>query len=503
MKRAFLQKNNLKESSLGFFGALIIVTTIVSTVIAPFTTFATINKEINYQGKLTTPTNVAVTDGSYNMTFSLYTVSTGGSAIWSETQCYSPDNGATCNGTGTDQRVSVTSGLFSTMLGSVHSLVGIDFNQTLYLGVTVSGSGTTPTGEAEMTPRKIIGAVPAAFVADTLQGLIPASFFRADIANSTSTASTYLSVTQTGSGNIADFIGAGSTPILSILSNGNINATGTLSTTGLLSALNFTGTSTGLNSGDLTLGSATGLSLTGQALSVNGSYNIPLTASTTAWQNFLTSPSGIISAGSNLSWSGNTLNASVGVSAWTVGSGLIYNATTTDKIGIGSSTPYSTLSVSGSGVTNPFTIASSTGNVLFTVLASGYVGIGSASPQRTLDVLDASNPQLRLSQTNSSIFTDFKVAPTTGDLTISLNPVNTANNVIINQPSGTTGANLWVCQGSACPSLTISNGGNITAATAYYFGNGMRMANVDASTTAVYDTTNTIIMQFDEGTSTQ
>jgi hypothetical protein len=32
----------------------------------------------------------------------------------------------------------------------------------------------------------------------------------------------------------------------------------------------------------------------------------------------------------------------------------------------------------------------------------------------------------------------------------------------------------------------------------YYFGNGMKITNVDASTTAVYDTTGTIIMQFDE-----
>jgi hypothetical protein len=174
------------------------------------------------------------------------------------------------------------------------------------------------------------------------------------------------------------------------------------------------------------------------------------------------------------------------------------------SVAIGSSTPYSTLSVSGSGTTNPFTVASSTGSTMLTILSSGYVGIGSNNPQTALDVLDAANPQLRLSQTNSSIYTDFKVAASTGDLTVSLmSPGNTAANITFNQPGGSTGANLWACLGDACPALTVSDGGNIVAETAYYFGNGMKIKNVDASTTAVYDTTNTIIMQFDEGTSTQ
>ncbi|MDB5190051.1 MAG: hypothetical protein JWN49_377 [Parcubacteria group bacterium] len=56
------------------------------------------------------------------------------------------------------------------------------------------------------------------------------------------------------------------------------------------------------------------------------------------------------------------------------------------NFGIGSSTPLSTLSVSGTGTTNPFTVASSSGNSLLTVLSNGNVGIGSSTPNYLLSV---------------------------------------------------------------------------------------------------------------------
>ena len=91
----------------------------------------------------------------------------------------------------------------------------------------------------------------------------------------------------------------------------------------------------------------------------------------------------------------------------------------------------------------------------------GNVGIGTTAPGRKLDVLYAdSTAQLRLSQT-SSVYTEFYVAPTTGDLTISLYPNSSANDIILNMPGGSTGANLWVCEGDTCPSVTLSSGGNI------------------------------------------
>lgn len=76
----------------------------------------------------------------------------------------------------------------------------------------------------------------------------------------------------------------------------------------------FSNTATGL-----TYTSATGLT------ALTAGYNIPLSASTTEWSGFYNTPSTRITAGTNLSWSGNTLNASGGgsgtttaTSSWTV-----------------------------------------------------------------------------------------------------------------------------------------------------------------------------------------
>jgi hypothetical protein len=55
-------------------------------------------------------------------------------------------------------------------------------------------------------------------------------------------------------------------------------------------------------------------------------------------------------------------------------------------LGIGTTSPTTTLFVQGSGTTNPFAVASSTGTQLLTVTTSGNVGIGTASPSQKLEV---------------------------------------------------------------------------------------------------------------------
>ncbi len=173
------------------------------------TTHAAPNPKINYQGKLTDDTGVTVADGTYDIEFKLYTVASGGSAIWTET--LSGGNA-----------VSVQNGLFSVMLGSTTALTGVNFNQTLYLGVNVEADG-------EMTPRKVLGSVPAAFVAEDandsalLGGVASTSFVRSDIADTiaASTASTLLTITQSGVGDILNLFD-GATEVFTVLDGGNV-----------------------------------------------------------------------------------------------------------------------------------------------------------------------------------------------------------------------------------------------------------------------------------------
>ena len=200
---------------------------------------AAINQQINYQGKLTLASNVAVADGTYNMRFwlaqSLVQATT--SAVWTESLT-------------STNRVTVSNGLFSIMLGSTSPLSGVNFNQTLYLGVEIGGTNTTPVWDGEMSPRKILGAVPAAFVADTLDGIDSTQFVRNDQTNTiaSSSALSLLTITQNGAGNIFD-AKVGAITAFTILNNGNVgigssSPSAKLSVNGEVNAGFFTATST-------------------------------------------------------------------------------------------------------------------------------------------------------------------------------------------------------------------------------------------------------------------
>jgi len=97
-------------------------------ILAASLSLAQVPKTISYQGVLTDASGTVVPDGNYNLTFRLYDVATGGTALWAE-----------------GQLVAVSKGIFNVILGSVAPL-NLPFNKPYYLGVTV-GAG------AELTPR--------------------------------------------------------------------------------------------------------------------------------------------------------------------------------------------------------------------------------------------------------------------------------------------------------------------------------------------------------------
>jgi len=174
---------------------------------------AAINPQINYQGKLTDTGAVAVADGNYNITVRLYTsaVSATTTNIWEEERIVA-------------NQVALTSGLFSMLLGEVTSLSGVNFNQTLYLGIEIGGTTTPATWDGEMTPRKTLGAVPAAFEASQLDGLDSTQFVRSDATSTIATTSTdtLLTLLQEGAGAVLQ-VGSTSQPaMLTVLNNGNV-----------------------------------------------------------------------------------------------------------------------------------------------------------------------------------------------------------------------------------------------------------------------------------------
>jgi hypothetical protein len=135
-------------------------------------TQAAINPYINFQGKLTNPDGTNLTNGSYSIVFSIYTVASGGSNVWTETKS-----------------VTVTDGIFQTSLGDTTALPGtVDFNTgTLYLGIKV---GT----DAEMTPRVMLTAAPYAFNSDKIGGLTSGNFVQMAQGLQTDSSSTNASI---------------------------------------------------------------------------------------------------------------------------------------------------------------------------------------------------------------------------------------------------------------------------------------------------------------------
>jgi hypothetical protein len=102
----------------------------------------TIPRMLTYQGKLLNAAGQPVADGSYSILFSLYDVSSGGTAFWTETQS-----------------VTTEGGLFNVILGSGTAIAALPEAGTLYLGVKVGS-------DAEMTPRTRVVAVAYAYHSD-------------------------------------------------------------------------------------------------------------------------------------------------------------------------------------------------------------------------------------------------------------------------------------------------------------------------------------------------
>lgn len=134
---------NTLRRLLFIFGVLLTISLLASganvymTLAAPQRS-VTVPNVVGLEGRLADSSGNPLANGDYQVTFSLYSQASGGTALWSEVQT-----------------VTTQSGLYSVQLGATTALQPSHFNGARWLGVKVG------TGD-ELTPRVSIGAVPFA-----------------------------------------------------------------------------------------------------------------------------------------------------------------------------------------------------------------------------------------------------------------------------------------------------------------------------------------------------
>ena len=161
-KREITGKFGLSKGSiLAIAGALLIVLSSLFFVTQQKTdtAYAATTDTLNFQGRLMSSSGNMVDDGVYNMQFSIYYVSSGGTAQWTEDRLVTNTQG-----------VTIKNGYFSVNLGEYDAFGAINWGNDLYLGMTVRGTtncawGSCSPADSEMTPRLKLTSVPYAFKA--------------------------------------------------------------------------------------------------------------------------------------------------------------------------------------------------------------------------------------------------------------------------------------------------------------------------------------------------
>ncbi|MDP3785154.1 MAG: MerR family transcriptional regulator, partial [bacterium] len=359
---------------------------------------------ISYQGRLS-DSNGDLLGGSgttYYFAFSIWDASSGGTKLWPS------GNPATTTAT-------VRQGVFSVNIGdtanSYPDPLNYDFNtnQDIFLQVQVSSNNSV---FQTLTPRQRIGASAFARLASAVSGTSTPSSF----GTTTPLTNTQVTVEATSTSAIPLAIrGALSqvADLFRIQNNAGANLFFVNSSGGLFASSTFQATGNSIFYGNLGIGTttpSTALSLQGSALFSGDLTLANLTATGTTRFNGITYtwPSSQAAltclqtdGAGTLSWA--TCGSGGTDGNWSfIGTdgGYIRLATSTNRVGIGTTTPYAKLSVESVGVaTTTFAlrpVASqsaniidiyTSGGVLHTVMdSSNRFGIGTSTPSRPLSV---------------------------------------------------------------------------------------------------------------------
>ena len=142
--------------------------------VRPFLSFsprtdAATSSTINFQARLESSAGNIAANGTYNVEFKLYNASsssgstqgscTGDTAcLWTEDYLVSASNG-----------VQVVNGYLTTNLGSITAFPSnMNWNQQLWLTMRIGSTGSSPTWDTEMNPRRLLTATPYSFQAGEL-----------------------------------------------------------------------------------------------------------------------------------------------------------------------------------------------------------------------------------------------------------------------------------------------------------------------------------------------
>src|SRR3990170_5960104 len=112
--------------------ALAVITALTLVLAYSLPSYGAINPQINFQGRLLTPSGAPVADGTYNMEFKIYRDGDGNPGGGDETLLWTETRSG-------GNRVSISNGYFSILLGAVTGFgSSVDWNHNvLWLSVQI------------------------------------------------------------------------------------------------------------------------------------------------------------------------------------------------------------------------------------------------------------------------------------------------------------------------------------------------------------------------------
>ncbi|MBI4018091.1 MAG: hypothetical protein HY368_00605, partial [Candidatus Aenigmarchaeota archaeon] len=202
-------------------GTVLILSLVLLSFIFASLVYAAVPNTMNFQAKLTDTSNVLLTD-TYNFTFRIYNVASGGANLWWE-----------------DQRLYVDNGIVNALLGN-NTPLNLSFDESYWLEIRI--------GTETLTPRRQLATSGYAFRANTSEDLVCTSCVGSgDIATNAVTSSKITSGSVTSAKLADDLVLQGNLSAASSLfyianntRNVGINTTLPAHTLSIIGTLNIT-----------------------------------------------------------------------------------------------------------------------------------------------------------------------------------------------------------------------------------------------------------------------